>query len=305
MSVGAVDVALGFGILASVALIVVVPHRRGQVGAFLSFGVIISLVWLRLGALDVAFAEAALGTGMLSAILVWLAVRQPVAPAHTRDPDGPGTPYWVKGVIGVTAGSVVTVVLGSLVMRSEQLLPQWDPGTGLPGGVSHEITGVLLAFRAYDTLLESAVLLFAGVIVLVLGDGRIPRGPAAELPGVAVWFIRMAAPVLLLLGLWLLFAGSSTSGGAFQSGAVLAAMLILLHVAGVNMTATHRLLRPALIIGVVVFIAAALIGSVLGGPWLSWPEPGAFALILTVEIALTIGITAGLYLLYLGLEEAR
>ncbi|MDO5669254.1 MAG: DUF4040 domain-containing protein [Corynebacterium sp.] len=298
-----VDGVLSIALLVSLAVIVVVPDRRAQVGSFLSFGVVISLMWLRLGALDVAYAEAALGTGMLSAILVWLAVRQPAAPGHSQDPGGPAAPRWVKAAVGLASGAVLTVILGSLVLRADQLMPQWEPSPAMPEGVTHEITGVLLAFRAYDTLLESAVLLFAGVIAIVLSGDRIPRGPQAELPQVAVFFVRIAAPILLLLGLWLLFAGSSSSGGAFQSGAVLAALLILLQMAGVDMQRTHRLLKPALIIGVIVFIAAAALGPVAGDAWFSWPSTGTFAAILTVEIALTIGITAGLYLLYLGLEE--
>ena len=305
MTVTSLDWVLGVAILASLAVVVLRTDRRAQVGAFLSFGVIISLVWLRLGALDVAFAEAALGTGMLSAVLVWLVVRQPVAPAHTRDPDGPAVPVWVKAGVGLLSGAVLTVILGSLVLQVRHLEPTWtaEIPPSMPEGVSHGISGVLLAFRAYDTLLESAVLLFAGVIALVLSHDRIPAGPRAELSPVAVWFVRMVAPVLLLLGLWLLFAGSSQSGGAFQSGSVLAALLILLQMAGVDMHRAHRLLRPALIIGVVVFIAAAALGPVLGDVWLAWPETGAFAAILIVEIALTVGITAGLYLLYLALEE--
>lgn len=39
-------------------------------------------------------------------------------------------------------------------------------------------------------------------------------------------------PLLLLVGLWLLFAGTSQPGGAFQSGAVLAGMLIMLQLTG-------------------------------------------------------------------------
>ncbi|WP_258934166.1 hypothetical protein [Nesterenkonia pannonica] len=46
------------------------------------------------------------------------------------------------------------------------------------------------------------------------------------------WMVRAAAPVLLVAGMWLLFAGSTDSGGAFQSGAVLTALLILLRVSG-------------------------------------------------------------------------
>lgn len=166
MTVTVVDGVLGLAMLASLGLIVFVSDRRVQVGSFRSFGVIISLVWLRLGALDVAFAEAALGTGMLSVVLVWLAVRHPVAPAHSRDPDGPAAPHWLKAGVGLLSGAVLTVTLGSLVLQARHLEPAWttDVPRSMPEGVSHGITGVLLAFRAYDTLLESAVLLASSVL---------------------------------------------------------------------------------------------------------------------------------------------
>ena len=80
------------------------------------------------------------------------------------------------------------------------------------------------------------------------------------------WFVRAVAPGLVLLGLWLLFAGSSDSGGAFQSGAVLAGALILLRSAGVPLDRlTVRWLRPLLIVGVIGFIRIMV-----------WQESGLF-----------------------------
>lgn len=124
-----------------------------------------------------------------------------------------------------------------------------------------------------------------------------------------VWLVRVIAPVLLLAGLWLLFAGSTDSGGAFQSGAVLAAMLILLRVTGtvpdwLTAAGSDALLRLSLVIGVVVFIVAGLLGPLAGQPWLSWDGGWAFAAILTVEILLTVGIAAGLYALFISLGGA-
>lgn len=122
-----------------------------------------------------------------------------------------------------------------------------------------------------------------------------------------MWLVRVIAPVLLLAALWLLFAGSTDSGGAFQSGAVLAALLILLRLAGLAPrrwpTAHDALLRVALVLGVVVFILAGLLGPVLGQPWLSWDPAWAFAVIIAVEIVLTLGIAAGLYAIFLALED--
>lgn len=302
--------------------------RMVQAMGFLLLGTLAALIWLRLGSVDVSLAEAALGGGMLGAVLVFLAA----APRRLRKPP-PLRPTWWKPTLGVVTGGALTLVLSAVWLRVEQTMPHWSeplaeqmPVGGQPAGsVTHGVTGVLLAFRAYDTLLESAVLMLAGAAALALrreaagstlgGAGGVaaghPVGPvlSTQTTGL-VWLTRMISPVLLLVGLWLLFAGSTDSGGAFQSGAVLAAMLILLRVSGLAprwLGAAHyqRVLQLTLVIGVVVFILAGLLGPLAGQAWLGWEEDWAFAAILTVEIMLTVGIAAGLYAVYVSLEDAE
>lgn len=299
--------------------------RMIQAMGFLLLSVIVTLVWLRLGSVDVALAEAALGGGLLGAVLVFLAA----APRRAKAPTPRALP-WLAPALGIVSGAALVVVLGAVWLRVEQTMPVWSQplqaqmpiGEAAGGGVTHEITAVLLAFRAYDTLLESAVLMMAGVAALALRREAEPStlpqvaSSAASPPrvlsagtGGLVWLIRLSAPVLLLAGLWLLFAGSTDSGGAFQSGAVSAAMLILLRVAGVIprwlAASGEGPLRLALIIGVVVFIVAGVLGPLAGQPWLSWDPAWAFAAILTVEILLTVGIAAGLYAVFVSLEDAE
>lgn len=302
------------------------PHARiVQVMGFLLLGVLTSLIWLRLDSVDVSLAEAALGGGLLGGALVYVA-------AAPRE-DQPGTDHlsavsrWLTPILGLIAGAVLVISLSTIWFRVEQTMPQWsDPLQGqLPAtGVEHEITGVLLAFRAYDTLLESAILMLAALAALSLRVRCVPvrRINAPERSFCALrhtqlgghsnlnWMVRLTAPALLLTGLWLLFAGSSDSGGAFQSGAVLAALLILLRVSGILRTALDRrpsgtILTNALVAGVVLFALVGLLGPLMGQPWLSWDPTWAFAAILTVEVLLTAGIAAGLYALYLGLEAPR
>ncbi|WP_305143026.1 proton-conducting transporter transmembrane domain-containing protein [Kocuria marina] len=85
--------------------------------------------------------------------------------------------------------------------------------------------------------------------------------------------------------------GSSDSGGAFQSGAVLAGALILLRSAGVPLDRlTGRWLRPLLIVGMIGFILTGALIVSLGNARLGWSPEWSFAAMLTVEIALTAGI---------------
>lgn len=287
------------------------PHARiVQVMGFLLLGVLTSLIWLRLDSVDVGLAEAALGGGLLGGALVYVA-----AAAHKDQPskEQPRAALsWFTPFLGFAAGAVLVLSLAAVWFRVEQTMPDWSAPLQdqLPAtGVEHGITGVLLAFRAYDTLLESAILMLAALAALALraesdrhtqpGGGSNPGGSNLS------WMVRLTAPVLLLAGLWLLFAGSSDSGGAFQSGAVLAALLILIRVSGILRAAPGWLLHTALVAGVVVFAVAGVLGPLMGEPWLSWDPAWAFAAILTVEVLLTAGIAAGLYALYLGLEAPR
>ena len=312
--VSLIDLVLTLALLAIVGMTLFQRARRAQVLAFLGLGVVISLVWLRLSSVDVGLAEAALGSGILSAVLVMLAAGPEADAAHhvQAQQQRRHIPLWASATVGLLSGGALVVVIASTWLRTEQRLPQWeallDPAiNALP--VDHGITVVLLAFRAYDTLLESAVLMFAAILARSLMPNDSFHAAATAHPMLLrharsldfSWAYRLIIPLLALLGLWLLFAGTSQPGGAFQSGAVLAGMLIMLQLVGAKLEIFVRnWLTPLAIIGVVVFILAAGIGLGWGAAWFSWPIVGAYAVILTIEITLTIGIAIGLFMLYLA-----
>lgn len=331
------DAALGLSALAAAGCAIIPRSRLALAAGFLGLGALTSLIWLRLGSVDVGLAEAGLGGGILGALLVWLAIRSPGSsspgaatnaaggdagsdPSQSESsPDRPRpSRLWIRPLLGCAAGVLIAVGLCLTWLEVTRTLPAWSgpleremEGTG----VTHEITGVLLAFRAYDTLLESAVLMLAGVAVIALGrdTGLHQLGePQPPVPAPLRWLVRVSAPVLLLAGLWLLFAGSSDSGGAFQSGAVLCALLILLRTAHVypSRRRMEPWVRPLLVAGVIVFILSGLLGPLLADPligeaWLSWQPEWAAAAILTVEIMLSIGIGVGLFVMYLTLENPQ
>ncbi|TVQ74872.1 MAG: sodium:proton antiporter, partial [Chromatiaceae bacterium] len=94
-------------------------------------------------------------------------------------------------------------------------------------GVGHDVTAVLLNFRGYDTFLELAVLVLAVWVVWSLGRHdpvpvRSVRGPVMR------GTLRHLLPVAVLTGGYLVWAGASATGGAFQGGAVLGAAGVIL-----------------------------------------------------------------------------
>lgn len=305
------DFLIAAGVLIATACTLIPRRRIAQSMGFLVLGALVTLLWLQLGSVDVALAEAALGGGLLGAILVCLSAPQHdrSTPAHDVVPSA-GISPWLRSAAGVGVGAVLSVVICAAWFRVEQTMPDWeDPlDQQLPStGVDHGVTGVLLAFRAYDTLLESAVLMVTAFAALALGASQHLRAPetATHPPDSLRWMVHLSAPVLLLAALWILFAGSTDSGGAFQSGAVLAALLILMRVAGIGLGLVHRLVPVLLVAGVLAFIAAGLLGPITGEPWLWWDPAWAFAAILTIEVLLTAGIAVGLYVIFCALLPVK
>lgn len=166
-------------------------------------------------------------------------------------------------------------------------------------GVAHPVTAVLLNFRGYDTLLEVGVLLLALLGVLAVGARTAPPAP---LPGEPVkrMFARLATPLMVLVAVYLLWAGAIQPGGAFQAGAVLAAAAVLLHLTGIlpGWGAPGLLLRAGLAAGFLIFLVVA--GALLAqGAVLAYPPAQAGRLILLIEAGLTVSlglILAGLFL---------
>ena len=169
-------------------------------------------------------------------------------------------------------------------------------------GVSHPVTAVLLNYRGYDTLLEIAVLLLALLAILaVVGapDAAPPGTPRPAHPVVQA-LARLAAPLAVLVAVYLLWAGAFRPGGAFQAGAVLAAAAVLLHLAGLlrGWGQPGLLLRLGLVAGFAVFLAVAAVLAARG-TLLGYPPDAAGALILLIESGLSFSlalILAGLFL---------
>lgn len=314
-----IDLVLGGGVLFSAGVALWFRRPRAQVMGFLGLGVMLPLMWLRLGSVDIAIAEAILGAGLLTAILVTLVVNraseraptdvQTAGSSSATQPIRKPPSRFALALIGAGSAAVVSASAVTVWLNVAHSAPQWsdliaEPMVAL--GLDHDVTAVLLAYRSYDTLLETAVLMLAGIVVFTLLSQHpglpVQAAPTTRSLVLLRWFVGIVGPLLALVGLWLLFSGSSGPGGAFQAGATLASVLVLFHLARVPSIPRGRLwLRISLVAGVIAFVLAGLVGPALGSPWLAWPQEFAFSLILAVEIMLTVGITGGLFLLYLGL----
>ncbi|KGE03461.1 MnhB domain-containing protein [Pseudohaliea rubra] len=192
----------------------------------------------------------------------------------------------------------------SLPVAPGQDVPAHIAGSLADSGVSHPVTAVLLNFRGYDTLLELVVLLVALAGVRCLAPLPPPSGGGA-VGGVLRELAALLLPVLVLVALYLLWAGATRPGGAFQGGALLGAAGILALLAGRDrfLAVLEQRLWLLAGLGVGVFLAVAAGTLVWGGTLLGLPPEQAGILILVIESFALLSIAVTLVALFLGTGE--
>ncbi len=267
---------------------------------FITYGLLVAIGWARLGAYDVALAEAAIGSGLTGVLLLAAHGRLRRLRAAAESLSRFNLPAAIAG--GGVALSFGWAWFALPVPRAPDLtyaLPQ--------AGVGNPVTAVLLNFRAWDTLVESIVLLAALIGVWMMArdaDWDAPLGLRyhARPSGVLASFGRILPPVGLIFGVYLVWAGAESTGGAFQGGTVLAAVGLVAMMAGIMRPprVAQGAWRAALVLGPVVFLGSGLAGAALGAGFLTLPEALAKPAILTIEAALTVSIAVTLALLVLG-----
>lgn len=272
--------------------------KRGVV-LFIAFGLMLAVVWARLSAPDLALAEAAIGAGLSGALLLAALRDQP----ETADPD-----TFIKGptALAVNLLSIaLALVFGWVLVNAlnganpERMAGEITAHLA-DTGVNNPVTAILLSFRAYDTLLELAVLLVAVLGILALGPARTPfRAAGPLLDGLIRWLV----PLLILTAGYLLWAGADYPGGAFQAGALLAAAAVMLRLGGFAGAGLPkpRFSRILIISGVAAFLLVGTATATIGGlAFLQYPDGWSGTLILVIELAATLAIGTTLGLAYVG-----
>jgi multicomponent Na+:H+ antiporter subunit B len=140
-----------------------------------AYGFVLSLVWATIGALDVAFTEAVVGAGATTVLFLATLLR-----TSRRRSAAPSPVRWLALTVALGTGAVL--------LGTTRGLPMWgDPGSPPAVHVSprylertleetatpNAVTSVLADYRGYDTLVETTVILTAGLgCWLLLNPGR-------------------------------------------------------------------------------------------------------------------------------------
>ncbi len=302
----ALDIGLASLVLALAVWTIFAREAFAAVVGFVAYGLLLSLVWVRLFAVDVALTEAAIGSGLTGVLLIRAAARlrdaeQGASPEETSKPQR----FWAALLC-----ILVTVALAAVVL----LLP--DPGPTLAPeaaqhlaetGLGNPVTAVLIAYRSFDTMLEKVVLVLAVVGVWSLAPDRYwggaPGEPRAARPEPTLAFLAQLLPPLgLLVGIHIFWAGADEPGGAFQGGAILAAMWMITMIANlIEAPPVGALwLRLALIAGPAVFLLIGIAGIAIASGFFAYPSGYAKPLILFIEAFMVLSIAVTLPMLVVG-----
>jgi multisubunit Na+/H+ antiporter MnhB subunit len=305
------DVLLGLLITGVALAAVVVRDLFAAIVIFIVYGVFVAIAWVRLDAVDVALAEAAIGAGLTGILLVGAGARVAAGLAKTAAVAGLVRRRLAGGLrfvlCGLLAAALAAVALD--VPRVAEGLGDIVDARLVDSGVGNPVTAVLLNFRSYDTLLETVVLLIALVGVWSLTADAFWRGRPglrqhARPDGVLAYFGRMLPALGLLVAVHLLWAGADAPGGAFQAGTVLAAVWLLVAMAGLTEVpaVTDWRVRALLALGPGVFLLFGIV-TAFAGVFLAYPIGLTKTLVVLIETFVTLSIAVTLSLLVLGVPR--
>jgi len=301
-----VSLAVALLLLALAVWTVIARDAFPAVAGFIAYGLLLSLVWVRLDGIDVALTEAAIGGGLTGALLLGAVGRlRGTEAAAESERCGVGLRSFAM-LLALAVTAVLMLCVLALPEPAPTVAPQVVQNLGATG-VGNPITGVLLAFRALDTLLEAIVLVIALIGVWSLAPegawgGRPGLRHFSDPDGVLAYLARLLPPIGIIVGIYLFWAGADHPGGKFQSATILAAMWMLVIMAGLadSPRTDHRGLRGGVVAGPLAFIAVGLLGLASAGAFLGYPPQWAKPMIVAIELALMPTLVLVLALLMNG-----
>jgi multisubunit Na+/H+ antiporter MnhB subunit len=292
------DLGLAILVLAVAGWTIAAREVFGAVVGYVAYGLLLSIVWVRLYAPDVALTEAAIGSGVTGVLLVTSGAR--LRRAGEIEAATPGLSQRVlAAALAVLVAAALAAVILMLPEPPTTLAPEAREGLAATG-LGNPVTAVLIAYRSFDTMLEKVVLLLAVVGVWSVASDRFWKGAPTPLgrarpQGALIFLDQALVPLGILVGIHIFWVGADEPGGAFQGGAILAAMWMIVMIA--RLTEPPRVgarwLRLALIAGPAVFLAAGVAGLGMAGNFFAYPAGFAKPIILFIEafMVLTIAVT--------------
>ena len=256
---------------------------------FGAYSFLMCLLWTEMGAVDVAFTEAAVGAGVSTVFFL-------AAVFHTKrsvKPRQHGRMFYKA--VGLLAAAVIGLLLFAATAdfpdwgdpqspASSHVSPRYITGTIPDTAVPNMVTSVLADYRGFDTMFETGVIFIAGLsVIAILGRyGRrrrryesspTLRDPAHQSPIIQA-ACRIFVPFMQLFALYVVAHGHHSPGGGFQGGVILGASFILVAIS-YDLGAMQRRLREGVCmvfasLGVIIYTGIGLLCLLMGANFLDY-----------------------------------
>ena len=296
--------------------------------AFGAYSFLMCLVWTGMGAVDVAFTEAAVGAGVSTVLFV--------ATIYNITRLNPGKIKRSK-VFSLSA-AVIVIVTGLLLMKALADFPIFgDAYSPVNNNVAayyiehaeHDtkvpniVTAVLADYRAFDTMFETGVVFIAGLAIYSIlrrkkGDQNsvVPYVETKSL--IITKAAKIMVPIMQLFALYVVAHGHHSPGGGFQGGVILGASLILMAMASDIQTVLKQFSERRIIIlsavGVLIFAGWGFLPLFFGGNFLDYSVlhvllPATDEVMarshsmLIVEIGVALTVMMGMFSIYASLAS--
>lgn len=265
------------------------------------------------GAPDLALTQAVVET--LSTVLFVLVLRR--LPPRFERQSSPRRRVLRIVIAGLVGATVFVFAIAASGVANHDRLAREVVDRAVPDGGGRNVVNVMLVdFRGLDTLGEITVLVTAsiGAVALARVGHRAARQRGEHTPrtkpiGKRIVFVDVSAQLVfhavLMLSLWLLFAGHNQPGGGFVAGLLAGSAIALRYIAG-GMAEVRSLsrFRPWTVLGVGLLVAGVtatlplLTGSsILDAMTTSLHLPLAG----TVKISSTLVFDVGVYVTVVGM----
>lgn len=227
---------------------------------FMSYSLVMSVIWVMLESPDLAITEAAVGAGV-SSVLFFVTLKKIQAVQLERTPIKARDvvemeKHWENKLFRRAYGAMAVVVGASIViilLVTVSYLPEFgaanNPSSNTVAeryitkgleetGAVNIVAGMILDYRAFDTFGESCVLFIAATCVMILlridttenmsnlyeQNDRIYE-PKNDV--ILQKIAKLLVPVIMLFGVYIILNGHLSPGGGFSGGAIIGAGLIL------------------------------------------------------------------------------
>ena len=290
-----------------------------------------------LGAAATAFAALAFANNVAVVARQWgVLARTGFLPSESGGPAGGFLPWLDWAAIDLSCATTFIPLLGFLLATVIELpsfgrdsAPTNSPviqrylehGLEETGAVN-AVAGMILDYRAFDTLGESHVLFTAAMAVLILllsaKERPEPKEQARIMQADPILrqTARIIVPMALVYGVYIIFTGHLGPGGGFSGGAVIGGALILYAIAfgfgGLEKVLNLRVYRTVVVCALCFYSLAKCYSFYCGANHLETifrtGTPGAIfsaGLILPLNIAVGIVVACTMYGFYSLFQRGR